>query len=56
MTKIRGGAKSESKRDREKSLETFEKVSLKRLRSVLKKNLIHGIRLIEKLGSPKILK
>ena len=37
MTKIRGGAKSESKRDREKSLETFEKVSLKRLRSVLKK-------------------
>ena len=35
--------------EREKSLETFEKVSLKRSRSVFfKKNLIHDIRLIEK--------
>ena len=51
-------------RGREKSLETFEKVSLKRSRSVFFKNLIHDIRLIEKQfrsietdrGSPKILK
>ena len=64
MTKIWGGAKSELERGREKSLETFEKVSLKRSRSVFFKNLIHDIRLIEKQfrsietdrGSPKILK
>ena len=50
--------------EREKSLETFEKVSLKMSRFFLKKNLIHDIRLIEKQfrsietdrGSPKILK
>ena len=54
----------EREREREKSLETFEKVSLKRSRSVFFKNLIHDIRLIEKQfrsietdrGSPKILK
>ena len=34
--------------EREKSLEAFEKVSLKRSRFVFLKNLIHDIRLIEK--------
>ena len=34
-------------REREESLETFEKVILKKSRSVLKKNLIHDIRLIK---------
>ena len=64
MTKIWDGAKSELERGREKSLETFEKVSLKRSRSVFFKNLIHDVRLIEKQfrsietdgGSPKILR
>ena len=40
---------SPNRREREKSLETFEKVNLKRSRSVFFfLNLIHDIRLIEK--------
>ena len=50
--------------EREKSFENFEKVILKKSRSIFFKNLIHDIRLIGKQfrsieidkGSPKILK